>query len=62
VRTRAAYVTGVVTTATVTVAVAGFAGLWRNLGASAVTAGAGLVFAANLAALFVLTGRLRPAP
>jgi hypothetical protein len=62
VRTRAAYVTGVVTTATVTVAVAGFAGLWLNLTASAVAAGAGVVFAANLAALFGLTGLLRPAP
>jgi hypothetical protein len=62
VRTRAAYVTGVVTTATVTVAVAGFTGLWLNLTASAVTAGAGLIFAANLAALFGLTGLLRPAP
>jgi hypothetical protein len=57
VRTRTAYVTGVVATATVAVAVAGFAGLWLNL-----IAGAGFLFAANLTALFLLTGLLRPVP
>ena len=61
VRTRAAYLAGIATMAVVAVAVAGFAGLWLDLTASAPTVAAGLVFAANLAALFQLTGLLRPA-
>jgi hypothetical protein len=61
VRTRATYLAGIVTMAVVAVAVAGFTGLWLNLTASALTVAAGLVFAANLAALFQLTGLLRPA-
>jgi hypothetical protein len=62
VRTRGAYVAGVVTMATVAVAVAGEAAFWLRPSASVLTVGAGIVFAGNLATLFLLMGLLRPAP
>jgi hypothetical protein len=62
VRTRSAYLTGVVTTAAVAVAVAGGAAVWLTAGVFVLAAGAGIVFAGNLAAMFSLLGLLRPAP
>jgi hypothetical protein len=60
-RTRGAYLTGVVTTATVAVAVAAETAFWLDLETSVPTIVAGVVFAANLAAVFLLMGLLRPA-
>jgi len=61
-RTRGAYLTGVVTTATVTVAVAAEAAFWLELDASLPTLVAAVVLVTNLVAVFLLMGLLRPSP